>query len=93
MKTTFVLLSAVAGALAQSTDAEVVADNPPGARYIARFDNGLFLAGRVLAGSDVFGLGLTYHISLSGLPEETGPFSMISLWAPILVKLFAEAGC
>lgn len=77
MKTTFALLSAaVGGALAQSTDAEVVSDNPPGARYIARFDGGLFLAGRVLAGSDAFGLGITYHVSLSGLPEESGPFSM-----------------
>ena len=75
MKTTFVLLSAVAGAIAQSTSAEVVADNPAGARYIARFENGLFLSGRVLVGSDAFGLGLTYHISLSGLPEESGPFS------------------
>ena len=74
MKTTYALLSAAVGALAQ-TEAEVVADNPPGARYIARFDGGLFLSGRVLAGSDAFGLGITYHVSLSGLPEENGPFS------------------
>lgn len=89
MKTTYALLSAAVGALAQSTDAEVVADNPPGARYIARFDGGLFLSGRVLAGSDAFGLGITYHVSLSGLPEENGPFSMF----PSLQHWEVRAAC
>ena len=76
MKTTYALISAAVGALAQDTIAEVVADNPPGSRYIASFDGGLFLSGQVLAGSDAFGRGITYHVSLSGLPEEKGPFSM-----------------
>lgn len=91
MKTPFVLLSAAVGALAQSTDAEVVSNNPVGARYIARFDSGLFVSGRVLTGSDAFGRGLTYHISLSGLPEESGPFSMLALF--ISVERFAGVGC
>ncbi|SPO06078.1 uncharacterized protein DNG_08767 [Cephalotrichum gorgonifer] len=74
MRTTYALLAAAAGALAQSTRADEVVDNPAGARYIARFETDLYISGRVLVGSDPFGIGASYHVQLSGLPDNNGPF-------------------
>lgn len=70
----FALLAAGLGALAQDTNATVVSDNPPDARYIARFEGDV--AGRVLAGSDAFGLGVNFHVALDGLSVDQGPFGM-----------------
>ena len=67
------LLGAAAGTLAQDSNATVVTNNPPDARYIARLEGPV--NGRVLASSDAFGLGVNFHVSLDGLPEGQGPFS------------------
>lgn len=66
-------LGAVAGALAQDTNATVVTDNPADARYIALLEGAV--TGRALASSDAFGRGVNFHVSLDGLPEGQGPFS------------------
>ena len=72
------VILAAAGALAQTVGTEhnavVVDDSPVGAKYIANFEG--VIAGRVLAGSDAFGIGVTFHISVTGLSETDGPYSM-----------------
>lgn len=74
-----VILAAV-GALAQTStehNAAIVTDSPVDARYIANFEG--TITGRVLAGSDAFGIGVTFHIDVSGLSETDGPYSMCPL--------------
>jgi hypothetical protein len=52
--------------------AKVTSDNPEGAKYAATFTGNV--KGKVLAGSDPFGIGVNFHVELTGLPEADGPF-------------------
>ncbi|CAI4214500.1 unnamed protein product [Parascedosporium putredinis] len=70
------VILAAAGALAQTVGTEhnavIVSDSPVGAKYIANFEG--IITGRVLAGSDAFGIGVTFHVALTGLSEADGPY-------------------
>ena len=78
---TYALLAAALSALAQetddptsaTTDAIAVTDNPINAKYVAVLEGAI--TGRALAGSDGFGLGVSFHVFLDGLPENEGPYS------------------
>ena len=75
--TVFSLLAAAAAAGAQSTPAPVVNSNPAGAVYVAELPdkNSTTVRGSVQIGSAPDGKGVQVSVSISGLPEEGGPFS------------------
>ena len=79
---TFLLVCAIPSAFAQTTgklgDAKPVNDSPVGAAYIATF-NGTSspVSGKVIAISDGLGMGVNFHISLSGLPKDGGPYGKL----------------
>ena len=69
----FAILSMASAAFAQTSRvAKVTTENPEGAKYAATFTGGI--KGKGLAGSDPFGIGVAFHVDLSGLPEADGPF-------------------
>lgn len=70
------LFAAATTALAQSTEAPVVSNNPVGAHYIAELPTkeGSNLTGSVSAVSSTDGEGVLIAVSFAGLPEEGGPF-------------------
>jgi hypothetical protein len=72
---TVVILSMASVVFGQASGvAKVTTDSPEGAKYVATFAGGI--KGKGLAGSDPFGMGVTFHVDLSGLPEGRGPFGM-----------------
>jgi hypothetical protein len=68
------LLSMAPAILAQTaTVAKVTTGNPEGAKVAAVFAGAI--KGTVRAGSDPFGIGVNFHVELSGLPEADGPYA------------------
>lgn len=66
------------GAVAQNIttgklgDAAQIANNPPGASYIAVFEGRV--TGEVTAESAATGKGVVFSVTVNGLPKEGGPF-------------------
>lgn len=72
---------AVVATTAVAEDAPVINKNPIGAQYQASFaaKKPWNVAGSVKVASGTDGTGVHVQIALSGLPEEGGPFSKLSL--------------
>ncbi|KAJ9148413.1 hypothetical protein NKR23_g5237 [Pleurostoma richardsiae] len=70
------LLGGFALSRAQTTgklgDAVIVTNNPPGVEYAAKFTGSI--TGWANASSAAGGKGVSFNISVSGLPTEKGPF-------------------
>lgn len=79
----FTVLAAVLSVSAQVTgelgDAVEVMNNPPGATYIALFEESKMspVIGEVVAMADESGTGINFEIMLMGLPEDGGPYSTL----------------
>jgi hypothetical protein len=84
----------VAGAVAQGTnvttgklgDAPQILDNPAGKGYVANFTDSDKAKGSVIALSDPLGMGTIFHIRVSGLAKDAGPYGTAAYAEPVEEK-------